>query len=153
MIGTDVEKYERILLNLLSNAVKYTPEGKSIHVRVSQKVVNRKCRVYVQVKDKGFGIPADMTEVIFERFGQVDRSLSRQAEGTGIGLYLVKSLIKLLDGEILLDSKVGKGSTFTIHLPVGKVKEIKNDHMIKEIADNRLIQATAIEFSDIYLPS
>lgn len=153
VIGTDQEKYERILLNLLSNAVKYTPEGKSIHVRVYQKVINNKCRVYVQVKDKGFGIPDDMTELIFERFGQVDRSLSRQAEGTGIGLYLVKHLIELLDGEIMLNSKVGKGSTFTFHLPVGKVKEIKNEHMIKEISDNRLIQATAIEFSDIYLPS
>ena len=151
VIGIDEEKYERILLNLLSNAIKFTPKGKSITVKVSQKIVKGKCKVCIQVKDKGVGIPNDKKELIFERFGQVDSSLTRQAEGTGIGLSLVKMLVELLGGEITLESKEGIGSTFTILLPIEKVKETPIEQMIEEITDNRLIQATAIEFSDIYL--
>jgi PAS domain S-box-containing protein len=151
IIGIDEEKYERILLNLLSNAVKFTPKGKTISVRVSQKIVDRKCKVCIQVRDKGIGIPQDKMILIFERFGQVDSSLTRQAEGTGIGLHLVKMLVEIMCGEITLESKEGMGSTFTILLPVEKTKETPIEQMIKEINDNRLIQATAIEFSDIYL--
>jgi PAS domain S-box-containing protein len=151
VIGIDDEKYERILLNLLSNAIKFTPQGKSITVKVSQKIVKRKCKVCIEVRDKGVGIPNDKKGLIFERFGQVDSSLTRQAEGTGIGLSLVKMLVELLGGEITLDSKVGKGSTFTILLPIEKAKETPIEQMIKEINDNRLIQAINIEFSDIYI--
>ena len=151
LIGIDEEKFERILLNLLSNAVKFTPEGKSVTVKVSQKVVNRKCMVCIQVNDKGIGIPYDKQKLIFERFGQVDSSLSRQAEGTGIGLSLVKMLVEMMGGEIILESKPGAGSTFTILLPVTKAKETPIEQLINEISDKRLIQATAIEFSDIYL--
>lgn len=151
VIGIDEEKYERVLLNLLSNAVKFTPKGKSVFVRVSQKVVKGKCMVCIQVRDKGVGIPDDKKDLIFERFGQVDSSLTRQAEGTGIGLHLVKMLVKMMGGEITLESKVGVGSTFTILLPTQKVKDTPIEQMLKDIADNRLIQATAIEFSDIYM--
>lgn len=149
--GMDGEKYERILLNLLSNAIKFTPKGKSVSVRVSQKVVSGKCMVCIQVRDHGVGIPSDKMDVIFERFGQVDSSLSRQAEGTGIGLHLVKMFVELLDGKIMLDSRLGKGSTFTLLFPIHKVNSTPIEHMIREISDNRLIQATSIEFSDVYL--
>ncbi len=150
IIGIDDEKYERILLNLLSNAIKFTPKGKSITVKVSQKIVKGKCKVSIQVRDEGIGIPNDKMELIFERFGQVDSSLTRQAEGTGIGLYLVKMMVELLDGEITLDSKEGKGSTFTILLPIEKANKTPIEQMLIEINDNRLIQAMNIEFSDIY---
>lgn len=92
IIGIDEEKYERILLNLLSNAIKFTPRGKSIFVMASQKIVKGKCKVCIKVKDQGIGISPDNQQLIFERFGQVDSSLSRQAEGTGIGLSLLKCL-------------------------------------------------------------
>lgn len=151
VIGIDEEKYERILLNLLSNAVKFTPDNKSITVNVCQKTINGKCKVCVQVRDKGIGIPDDKQKLIFERFGQVDSSLSRQAEGTGIGLYLVKMLVEMLGGEIMLESKVGLGSKFTILLPVEKAKETPIEQLLIEITDKRMIQATAIEFSDVYL--
>lgn len=75
IIGIDDEKYERILLNLLSNATKFTPEGKPIIVTLSS--INDK--ICIEVKDKGIGIPEDKANIIFERFGQVDSSLSRQA--------------------------------------------------------------------------
>lgn len=149
-IGIDEEKWERILLNLLSNAVKFTSKGKSISVRVYQKIMDRKSKVCIQVEDQGMGIPLDKQQLIFERFGQVDSSLSRQAEGTGIGLSLVKMLVELMGGEIRVESIVGRGSTFTVILPVGKIKESPSEKILKKISDNRLIQATAIEFSDVY---
>jgi PAS domain S-box-containing protein len=151
VIGMDEQKFERILLNLLSNAIKFTARGKSVSVRVSQKVVARKCMVRIQVKDQGVGIPHDKLNVIFKRFGQVDSSLSRQAEGTGIGLHLVKMFVGLLEGEIDLESTLGKGSTFTLLFPAKKVNSTPIENMIREISDSRLIQATSIEFSDVYL--
>ena len=149
IMGIDEEKYERILLNLLSNAIKFTPGGKSITLKISQKLVKGEYKLCIQVRDQGVGIPDDKKELIFERFGQVDSSFTRQAEGTGIGLSLVKMLVELHDGEIVLESKVDAGSTFTILLPTAKVIEISNEQTMIEISDNRLIQATAIEFSDV----
>lgn len=146
IIAIDDEKYERILLNLLSNAIKFTPSGKYIHVKVSKR--NRK--VCIEVEDEGIGILKEKQEIIFERFGQVDNSLTRKTEGTGIGLSLVKLLVKAHEGEIAVHSEEGKGSTFTILLPAVKTLEGTLDGF-KEITDNRLIQAIAIEFSDIYL--
>jgi PAS domain S-box-containing protein len=150
IIGIDDEKYERVLMNLLSNAIKFTPKGKSISVRVSQKVIKGRCNVCIKVRDQGIGIPQDKQQLIFERFGQVDSSLSRQAEGTGIGLSLVKMFVEFMEGEIALESDIGKGSTFTVLFPVTRINETPIEKMLNEINDNRLIQATAIEFSDIY---
>ncbi len=147
IIGIDDEKYERILLNLLSNAIKFTSEGKPIIVTLSS--INDK--ICVEVKDNGIGIPKDKVDIIFERFGQVDSSLSRQAEGAGIGLSLVKKFVEALGGSISVKSKLGKGSVFSILLPSETIFE---DHMDKEpvnLLDNRLVQNTRIEFSDIYL--
>ncbi|MDF2877983.1 MAG: putative sensor kinase [Clostridia bacterium] len=150
IMGIDEEKYERILLNLLSNAVKYTPKGSLVKVIVSPAVVNKKHQICIQVKDNGRGIPDDKQSLIFERFGQADNSLARQAEGTGIGLYLVKMLVEKMDGEITLESKEGVGSTFTVLLPAKRVKESVKKQMIDIMVDDRLIKATAIEFSDVY---
>ncbi|MCX7711495.1 MAG: PAS domain S-box protein [Clostridia bacterium] len=153
----DEEKFERILLNLLSNALKFTPSGKSINVNVATKRFKNKNMVSISVQDQGIGIPKDKQGCIFERFGQADTSLSRQAEGTGIGLHLVKLFVQAMGGQITLKSKEGKGSTFTILLPSIKatpVDELTTQYeMNSKIMqrDNRLIQSVAIEFSDIYL--
>lgn len=147
VIGLDEEKYERVLLNLLSNAIKFSPKGRSITVRL-------RCgdgRVIVDVVDEGIGIPEDKLEMIFERFGQVDSSLSRQAEGTGIGLSLVKLFVEALGGRIAVSSVIGAGSTFTISLPDGMTPEENTESALKEFTDHRIIQATVIEFSDIYM--
>ncbi|MBV7273975.1 PAS domain S-box protein [Clostridium sp. PL3] len=148
IIGIDDEKYERIILNLLSNAIKFTSEGKSIVVKLR----SLKGNICVEVKDTGIGIPPGKLEVVFERFGQVDSSLSRQAEGTGIGLSLVKRFVEALGGSISVKSKVGKGTAFTILLPNETIVEEQNEKpMIDLMSDNRLVQTTHIEFSDIYL--
>lgn len=146
----DEEKYERIILNLISNAIKFTPRGNSITVRLSQKTVKAKGKVSIEVIDTGVGIPKDKQSLIFERFGQVDSSLTRQAEGTGIGLSLVKKFVEAHEGEIAVKSEVGKGSTFSVMLPVLEECTKAEERKAPELMDNRLIQSVAIEFSDIY---
>lgn len=147
IIGIDDELYERILMNLLSNAIKYTPKGKSIIVRISA----LKEFVKIEVKDSGLGIPEDKLDLIFERFGQVDNSLTRKAEGSGIGLSLVKMLVETLGGKITVRSKEGHGSVFTVLIPSIKVNKNDKDNTSRADFDNRLMHSVAIEFSDIYL--
>lgn len=149
IIALDDEKYERILLNLLSNAIKFSPKGKTITVRLSMK----KGKVCVQVIDEGVGIPKEKQKLIFERFGQVDSQLTKNQEGTGIGLCLVKLLVNALGGEISLSSEEGKGSTFTVLLPDTKVADDEKAETQDDIENDKLVQAVALEFSDIYFSS
>lgn len=105
--------------------------------------------IIISVKDTGIGIPIEKQEAIFKRFVQVDKSLSRNSEGSGIGLSLVKSLVELHHGTITLISSPNKGSEFIIELPA----EPPTDHKTLT-ADNNLNENKAetikIEFSDIY---
>ncbi len=145
IIGIDEEKYERIMLNLLSNAIKFTPAKKAIEVGLCKK----DDKVCIHVRDEGIGIPADKQHLIFNRFNRIDNSLSRNAEGTGIGLNLVKSFVEILDGEIKVKSQEGKGSTFTVILPERPAQEDECEKQYRSNND-RLIDAHKIEFSDIY---
>ncbi len=148
VIGMDDEKYERILLNLLSNAIKFTTEGKKISVLLTTGADH----VFVEVKDQGIGIPQGKREVIFNKFGQVDSSLSRQAEGTGIGLSLVNKFVKALEGRISVESDVGLGSTFTVVFPDQPIDEAREEISMFDLMDNnRLVENIKVEFSDLYL--
>lgn len=151
VIGLDDEKYERVLLNLLSNAIKFTPPGRKIAVELSSKLHKHKRMVCIKVKDQGIGIPKEKQEFIFELFGQVDGILASQAEGSGIGLYLVKLMVDSFGGSIDLESERGKGSVFTLMIPSKKTKENTKEQKFKLGSDNRLVQSIAIEFSDIYV--
>ncbi|GAB4544339.1 MAG: hypothetical protein Kow0063_38010 [Anaerolineae bacterium] len=111
---TDRNKLDLIVMNLLSNAIKYTPEGGYI----SLKAWLNEDRVAVAVRDTGVGIPPEAHEKIFERFYQVEASLTRQHGGIGLGLAIVKSFVELCQGRIWVESEVGKGSTFTFELPL-----------------------------------
>ncbi|QOX61977.1 PAS domain-containing protein [Anoxybacterium hadale] len=151
----DEEKYERILLNLLSNALKFTEPGNDIWVELRKKMIAGVQRVSVSVKDSGIGIPADKQAYIFERFGQVNTSFSRQAEGTGIGLYLVKLFVSAMGGEIKLKSEIGKGSTFTVLLPDRGRSRAEHQPKASESPkvlnyNERLTQEIEIQLSDIY---
>jgi signal transduction histidine kinase len=154
-IYMDEEKFERIMLNLLSNALKFTSSRKNISVLLSVKKHKKKDFISVSVKDEGIGIPADKQKIVFDRFGQADTSLSRQAEGTGLGLHLVKLLVNVLEGEISLISDSKIGSTFTILLPAVEISPVDED-ICPQInpqlisGHERIIQAVCIEFSDIY---
>lgn len=144
IMAFDPDKMERIILNLLANAVKFTPEGGEIAVTITDK----EDAVSISVKDTGIGIPEDKLKVIFERFRQVDKTLSRNREGSGIGLSLVKSLIELHDGTIDLSSEYGKGSEFIITLPV---KFVQDSFILSDTnfwQEN--VEKINLEFSDIY---
>ena len=141
--STDIDKYERILLNLLSNAIKFTPAKNSVNVILYRQGANLK----IDIKDRGIGIPEDKKVVIFEQFGQADTSFTRQAEGTGIGLYLVKLLVESLEGKIYVTSEEGYGSTFSLSLPIVQ-DESKKSH---KISGSKILQAATLEFSDIIL--
>ncbi|AWK51101.1 histidine kinase [Clostridium beijerinckii] len=142
----DEEKIERIMLNLLSNSIKFTEHGGNIGVAI----YDRKEHILISVKDNGIGIPQDMFEKIFNPFTQVDPLFRRHAEGNGIGLSLVKSLVEMHEGEIIVGSQLGIGSEFIIKLPIKLVKSELNENKHKVIDLNYNIENTKIEFSDIY---
>lgn len=145
IIACDPDIIERIVLNLLSNAVKFSNQGSSILVNIKDKDT----MIEVIVKDNGIGLESDKLEVIFERFAQVDKSLTRNHEGSGIGLSLVKSLVELIGGKITVESEYGKGSIFTIILPVVCV-QINEDKYNESEIEAVHVEKVKIEFSDIY---
>ncbi len=110
-VYTDRKKFNQILMNLLKNALKFTPTG-SIEFGYIEEIKDNKPQLKFFVKDTGIGIPKDKHEMIFDMFRQVDESYTRAHGGVGIGLSLTKKLIELLGGEIWLDSKVNKGTSF-----------------------------------------
>lgn len=144
IIACDPDKIERIILNLISNAIKFSNIGEEIIVSV----IDEGDTVEISVVDKGIGIDDKHLSTIFERFNQVDKSFTRNAEGTGIGLNLVKSIVELHGGKIFVESKLGEGSTFKIKLPSRTIKESKNIN--KSNDQNNKIEMINIEFSDIY---
>lgn len=146
IMALDPDKLERILLNLLSNAIKFTSKNGNIFVNV----YNKETSIIISVKDTGVGIPQDKIDQIFERFIQVENTMIRTNEGSGIGLSIVKSFVEMHGGTINVLSQVDVGSQFTIELPVKLLSEqcdenytiLKNNQNYGEVLD--------IEFSDIY---
>ena len=115
---SDQDKLKQIIINLLSNALKFTEEGE-----VKLSVLLDDTSLKVAVSDTGTGIPSDALEYIFDEFRQVDGSSTRRHGGTGLGLSITKKLTHLLDGTIDVSSIEGKGSTFTITLPLAEKRE------------------------------
>lgn len=151
LMAFDPDKLERIILNLLSNALKFTCKGDSIEVIIS----DRETEIVIEVKDTGIGIPDEQQDTIFDRFRQVDRSLTRNHEGSGIGLSLVKSLVAMHGGSITLESIYGEGTSFIIKIPSNIVVE-ENDTCLDPGDQNnkyrtKNVEKARIEFSDIYL--
>ena len=137
-VYVDPELWERIILNLVSNAFKYSHDG-SITVDVCQ--VDH--RVEVRVSDTGVGIAEDQQDKIFDRFHRVENSGGRSLEGTGIGLAMVRELVRLHQGVIAVTSKPGAGSTFTVTIPTGSA-HLPADRIITGNVDNlRPAQADA----------
>jgi signal transduction histidine kinase/ligand-binding sensor domain-containing protein/DNA-binding response OmpR family regulator len=123
----DHDLMEKVLNNLLSNAIKFTPQGGKIEVTVQMDKDNR--YVEILISDNGIGIPPERLPFIFDRFTQVDESTTRDHEGSGIGLALVKELVELHQGSIKVVSTLGKGSVFTLSLPLGK-EHLKPEQVI-----------------------
>ncbi|MGH7776136.1 MAG: ATP-binding protein [Candidatus Dormibacterales bacterium] len=109
----DPLRLDQVAWNLLSNAIKFTNEGGRVRVRAAR----RRDRVEISVSDTGIGIPAAELERIFDEFTQVETGTRRRHEGTGLGLALTRRLVALMDGTIAVESRPGRGSTFTVSLP------------------------------------
>ncbi|WP_217602296.1 ATP-binding protein [Chitinophaga sp. GbtcB8] len=138
-VYVDVEMWEKIVLNLLSNAFKYTNQG---HIDVGVQVADN--QVLLSVTDTGIGIAADQLDKIFDRFHRVENIQGRSQEGTGIGLAMVKELVKIHKGNITVSSRPGAGSTFTVVIPTGK-KHLEHGR-IEESDPNAIISKQADAF-------
>ncbi|MDO9566900.1 MAG: response regulator [Candidatus Desulfaltia sp.] len=141
-IYCDVDKLRQVLVNLLGNAAKFTEKG-GISVSAAVKKCELHDEVVIKVSDTGMGIPADATEYIFEPFRQVNGSLTREYNGTGLGLNICYNLVKLMGGKIEVESEVGKGSTFTVTLLKDRRSKLrpKQEEWKKKIKD-ALVQET-----------
>jgi PAS domain S-box-containing protein len=133
-VYVDRDMWEKIVLNLLSNAFKFTLEG-SVTVRL--RVVGNNAQL--SVTDTGTGIPAEELPRVFERFHRAESSRGRTFEGTGIGLALVRELARLHGGTVDVASSLGRGSTFTVTIPLGKVHLPAN-----RVQEQPTLQATAL---------
>ena len=118
-IEADAGKLRQMLLNLVSNAVKFTPEGGYVTIGV-QRLADT---VEISVSDTGIGIAESELEHLFEEFRQVDSDIAQEQHGTGLGLALTKRFVELHGGRIRLASEVGKGSVFTLSLPLARLSE------------------------------
>ncbi|MDV8116333.1 sensor histidine kinase [Paraclostridium bifermentans] len=145
IISFDLDKMERIILNILSNSIKFTKEqGKiEIYIRESNEMLE------IEISDDGIGIPQNKLNSIFERFKQVENNTIRSGEGSGIGLYLVKSLVDMHGGDIAVESELGSGTTFKISIPA-ELEEEYECNIIEKNLQNSYIEKIKVEFSDIY---
>jgi len=105
---------QQALINLLDNSIKYSDSDKKIYIRSFSKDE----RAYLEIEDNGWGIPAEDISRVFERFYRVDKGRSRDMGGTGLGLSIVKHIVQTHNGTVILKSEPGKGSIFTINLPL-----------------------------------
>jgi len=141
LMSVDCDKIERIVLNLLSNAIKFSNPSTDIFATI----ITDKNNLNFIVQDNGIGIDEENLSKIFDKFMQIDNGLTRQNEGSGIGLSIVKSFVKLHNGTIKVDSKLGKGTSFIITLPINA--HLYN-HVYNEIPS--INDSTNIELSDIF---
>lgn len=119
-IDADQQKVYLVLANLLSNAIKFTPNEGRVQVSAQQKAEE----IWINVMDTGVGIPQRDCDRIFDRFYQVEHTLTRRHEGMGLGLSIAKTMVELHGGRIWVESVVGKGSRFTVVLPVSPFRAV-----------------------------
>ena len=142
ILKVDSDKLERIILNLLSNAIKFSKPNGEIKVTLSFE----DC-LYISVTDNGIGIAQENLNKIFDKFTQLDTSFSRKNEGSGIGLSIVKSFVLLHNGKISVKSKLNKGTSFLIELPLTETSNIETE----DASYDNLSENVKIELSDIYI--
>lgn len=130
----DRDKLEQIIYNLLSNAFKFSEQNESVALEASYIAGELK----IQVSDTGIGIPTEKLPFIFDRFYQVDGSITKDKEGSGIGLSLTKDLVELMDGTITVSSEEGKGTFFTIQLPIEKIETHQESNYVKTKSERNI---------------
>ena len=110
----DPGKLAQVCYNIIENASKYTPDGGSITVRLRREGRD----AVLDIADTGVGIPPEDVPHVFDRFYRVDKARSRDTGGTGLGLSIVQQIVRLHAGSVTVQSELGKGTTFTVQLPV-----------------------------------
>lgn len=130
LITSDPGRIQQILYNLLSNAVKFTPEGGLVELSLAREGEEQ---ISIRVRDTGIGIPEKDLDSVFERFRQLDGSMTREHSGTGLGLAISKELVLRLGGRIWVTSELGKGSTFSIVLPLVAPEDSEGGISIRDI--------------------
>lgn len=115
-ILSDSDRLEQVLSNLISNALKYSPDNSTITIKAG--FMPKKDKVKVSVINQGSAIPKDDQELIFNRFSRLDNPLTRQTKGTGLGLYITKSLVQVMKGEIWLEKSDSKETIFSFTIPI-----------------------------------
>lgn len=123
MVLGDASRISQILNNLLSNAFKYSEPGASISVRLTESVSDKHSSYELSVQDTGIGMSREFLQHVFEPYARETRFSARSVVGTGLGMAIVHSLVKRMDGEIRVVSELGQGSTFTVTLPLQTVTE------------------------------
>ncbi|WP_052356500.1 sensor histidine kinase [[Clostridium] dakarense] len=141
-MAVDIDKIERVVLNLISNAIKFSKSNEDININL----IKDKNRLKIIVADKGIGISEKNLSKIFKRFSQIDTSLTRKNEGSGIGLAIVDSFVKSHNGTITVKSKLNEGTEFIVDLPIFTL-----DKNIKEYGNSNSLYNANLELSDIYL--
>jgi len=146
-IATDQKKLEQVIKNLVSNALKFTEKGK-VTVDIQPDVGNN---LIIEVVDTGVGIPPDKQALIFEAFQQAEGGTARKYGGTGLGLSISRELARLLGGKITLKSELGKGSTFTLVIPVEKQNETETESKASESKEQDVKPERTQRISEQYL--
>ncbi|GAA0862661.1 HAMP domain-containing sensor histidine kinase [Paraclostridium tenue] len=145
VISFDLDKIERIILNILSNAIKFSKDNGLIKIYIRE----IDDMIEIEISDNGIGIPPHKLSSIFDRFKQVDNNIIRRGEGSGIGLYLVKSLVDMHGGNIKVNSELDKGTKFKIQIP-NKIAKNSEFVILDKNLQNSYIEKIKVEFSDIY---
>ena len=152
-INTDRKRLEQIIKNLLSNAIKFTEKG-SVVVEFGRPSKDRAKitselgsddLISISVTDSGIGIPEKMQKVIFEAFQQVDGSISRRFGGTGLGLSISRELVRILGGMIRVSSEAGRGSNFTVYIPVSGTEIEKKSSKLESHTDRPLRETAPVK--------
>jgi len=143
VVRANGESLERVFLNLLDNAIKFTPQGGSIRVRARKLRLHERDGVLSEVTDTGVGIPADQLQAVFDRFYQVDQSSRRRFGGMGLGLALVHRAIEIHGGSVWLESREGRGSTFSVWLPLERPGQLDAGLPAVDSAQSATLDGTA----------
>ena len=116
VVNGDYGRLDQVVDNLLSNAIKYTPDDRTIRISVAE----GEDKGVLKIEDEGIGIPEEDVPYIFERFYRVEKARTRKSGGTGLGLSIVQQIINKHDGDIMVDSKLGRGTLVTVEIPLFK---------------------------------
>lgn len=149
LVEGDSKRLMSIFLNLITNAVKYTERGR-VHISVNCiPVDSENVNMSLTVEDTGIGIPTDKMGTIFEKFSQADSSITRRYGGTGLGLFITKELIELMNGTISVKSEIGKGSIFLVNIPFKVAKEQPESDSLLKNSDVITFSHTSDEVSKL----